>query len=105
MAFAHPDTLDQRAALLERLNGRNRLIGVLRIAVPGAGILAFLFLAGQIYIANTLHQYGVSGIRVDRGNLVVETPQYSGIGADGSRYVVSAHQARAPIDNPNVIDM
>jgi hypothetical protein len=105
MTFAHPDSLDHRVSTLERLNRRNWLVAVLRVAVPGAGVLAFVFLAAQIYIANTLHQYGVSGIRVDRGNLVVETPQYTGTGGDGSRYVVKAREARTPIDNPALIAM
>eukprot|EP01035_Chromulina_nebulosa_P011010 gene11010-14738_t len=50
-------------------------------------------------------QYGVSGIRIDRGNLVVETPQYSGMGTDGSRYLVKAREARTPLGVSGRIDM
>ena len=105
MTLARTDTFDQRARILGRLTVRNRVVAVLRIAVPAAGVVAFVLLVGQIYIANMLNHYGVSGIRVDRGNLVVETPQYSGIGADGSRYVVNAREARAPLASPDAIDM
>jgi hypothetical protein len=103
MAFARTESFDQRAAILDRLTGRNRLVGVLRWAVPAIGLLAFLALAAQIFVANVVRQYGVSGLRIDRGNLVVETPQYTGMGKDGSRYVVNAREAQAPLaDSQNI---
>ncbi len=105
MAVARTQTFDQRTAIFNGLVGRNRLVTVLRIAVPAAGIAAFLLLIGQIWLAGMARQYGVSGMRIDRGNLVVETPQYAGIGADGSRYVANAREARTPLDQPNLIDM
>jgi hypothetical protein len=105
MAVARTQTFDQRAAILDRLVWRNRWVAVLRIAVPAVGVLAFVLLMGQIWLASMTRQYGVSGLRIDRGNLVVETPQYTGIGADGSRYVVKAREARTPLDNTSHIDM
>jgi hypothetical protein len=105
MAVARTQTLDQRTAIFNGLVGRNRLVAGLRIAVPLAGIVAFLLLIGQIWLAGMARQYGVSGMRIDRGNLVVETPQYAGIGADGSRYVANAKEARTPLDQPSIIDM
>jgi hypothetical protein len=105
MAVARTQTYDQRAAILDRLAWRNRWVAVLRIAVPAIGALAFVLLVGQIWVASLTQQYGVSGLRIDRGNLVVETPQYTGIAADGSRYVVKAREARAPLDNTSLIDM
>jgi hypothetical protein len=35
----------------------------------------------------------------------VETPQYSEIGTDGTRYLVVAHDARTPLLSPGVIEM
>jgi len=105
MAVTRTDTFDQRAAILGRLSTRNRVVSLLRVGVPAAGAVSFLLLVGQIYIANLAHQYGVSGIRIDRGNLVVETPQYAGVGKDGSQYVINASEARSPIGNSNVITM
>jgi hypothetical protein len=67
--------------------------------------VALLILVGQIWLAGLARQYGVAGIRIDRGHLVVETPRYSGTGADGSRYLVSATQARAPLEHPEQIEM
>src|SRR3569833_4154603 len=105
MLVARTQTLDQRAAILSGLLWRIRLVGVLRIAVPAIGVAAFLVLLGQMWLTSIARQYGVSGIRIDRGQLVVETPQYSETGEDGSRYFVTAEAARTPLDNPNSIAM
>jgi len=105
MAFARTDTLDQRLSVLERLVLRNRVVGVLRVAVPLLGVAALAALTVQIMVANMLNHYGVAGIRIDRGKLVVETPQYSGMGSDGTRYLITAQEARAPLENPNAIEM
>ena len=75
MAVARALTADQRAEIFGRLVARNRIVGGLRVAVPALGLLAALLLVGQIWLANLESQYGVSGIRIDRGNMVVETPQ------------------------------
>lgn len=105
MAIARSQTFDQRIAIMGRLTARNHVVGVLRLAVPAAGIAAFALLAGQIWFSSIAQQYGVSGIRIDRGNLVVETPQYSEIGTDGTRYLVVARDARTPLLSPGVIEM
>ncbi|WP_299815282.1 hypothetical protein [Tardiphaga sp.] len=103
--MARTQTFDQRAAILSGLLRRNRLVGFLRVAIPAAGVATFLILMGQLWLSNFARQYGVSGIRIDRGQLVVETPQYSEIGDDGSRYLVTAREARAPLSSPDNIDM
>lgn len=105
MAGGRAETYDQRAEILGRIVTRNRVVGALRIVVPAAGLVAFLLLAGQIYIANLARQYGISGIRIDRGSIVVEAPKYSGTGSDGARYLVSAREARTPLDRSNIIEM
>ena len=105
MAGGRADTYDQRADILGNLLLRNRVVDGLRIVVPAIGILAFAALVAQIYIANMARQYGVSGVRIDRGTIVVEAPKYSGTGSDGSRYLVSAREARTPIDRTSTIEM
>ncbi len=105
MAVGRADTYDQRAEILGRILTRNRVVTALRIVVPLIGVVAFLVLAAQIYIANLARQYGISGIRIDRGAVVVEAPKYSGTGADGSRYLVSAREARTPLDRTTMIEM
>lgn len=104
MQLAEPsDAL--RAETFRRLDHRNAMVGALRIVVPLLGLAAFALLIAQIWAASFARQYGVAGIRIDRGNLVVDTPKYSGMGGDGSRYVVNAREARAPLSSPEVITM
>jgi hypothetical protein len=105
MTAAHPGSFDRRAEIFGRLVMRNRVVSVLRIAVPLVGVAAFLVLIGQIYIANIARQYGISGIRIDRGNVVVETPQYSGMSSEGTRYLVTAREARTPLGKSEEIEM
>ncbi|MEO7221278.1 MAG: hypothetical protein ABIY37_02300 [Devosia sp.] len=105
MEGGRADTYDQRADTLGRILTRNRVVDALRVVVPLLGLAAFLVLAGQIYIANLARQYGISGIRIDRGAVVVEAPKYSGTGGDGSRYLVSAREARTPLDRTTMIEM
>jgi lipopolysaccharide export system protein LptC len=102
-AIARTDSVEQRAAILARLAGRNRLVGILRLGVPALGVVVFAALALQIYVGNLLQQYGVSGIRIDRNNLIVETPGYTAAGEDGTIYQFSAGTARAALDNPNTL--
>jgi lipopolysaccharide export system protein LptC len=105
MSLARTDSFDERSAILSRLTTRNRIVSVLRIIVPAAGAAALLVLVAQIYVANTLRQYGISGIRIDRGALVMDAPQYSAVGSDGSRYNATARDAHAAIGDPKMITM
>lgn len=105
MVTARTDTYDRRAEILGSLIMRNRLVGALRIAVPALGLAAFAVLVSQIYLNNMLRQYGVSGIRIDRGNMVVDAPRYSGAGTDGSTYLLTAREAATPLDNADRITM
>ena len=105
MALARTDTLAARSAVLQSLTSRNRVIAVLRLLVPAAGVVAFLVLAAEIYVTNTLRQYGVAGIRIDRGALVVDAPQYSATGANGAHYTARAKLARSPIGDTHMIAM
>ena len=105
MAGGRADTFDQRAEIFGRIVTRNRVVAALRLIVPALGVLAFLVLAAQITLANLARQYGISGIRIDRGTVVVEAPKYSGMGGDGSRYLISAREARTPIDRSHLIEM
>lgn len=105
MAIARTDSYAGRAEILGSLITRNRVVAVLRIAVPLIGLGAFALLVGQIYLSNMMRQYGVSGIRIDRGNVVVDAPRYSGTGADGSVYLLTAREAHTPLADSDQISM
>ena len=97
------DTAGQRLAIYRSLAARNRWIAGLRAGVPVAGVLVFLGLAAQIFIANLGSEFGIGGISIDRTTARIETPRYAGMLADGSTYKVAAGAARADIANPNEI--
>ena len=104
----HAETLANpavRAGLYKRLMRRNRVVGVLRVLVPvlGAAVLGMLVI--QIVIANTVQDFGVSGIRIERDRLLIETPRYEGVTESGMRYKVVAETASALIAEADIIEL
>ncbi len=97
--------LDDRAALYRRLMRRNRLVGLLRWLVPAAGVLLFAGLLVMIVVDNLGQRFGYSNIRIDRDNLVVETPRLTSTGDDGTLYALSARAAKVAPTQTDVIDM
>lgn len=102
---ANGDISDTRARLYDSLGRRNRIVAVLRIAVPGAGIALAGVLIAQITLSNLADNFAIGGIRLDRDQLVLDTPSYSGIMSDGTTYEVVAEAARADIDATDVINL
>src|SRR5690606_691814 len=58
MAASAAPPRSERVVAYARLARRNRIVGVLRVVVPVAGLVVFVGLALQIYVANTARQYG-----------------------------------------------
>lgn len=88
----------QRQATYRRLMARNRVVGILRIAVPALGVVALVLLIGQIYLSSLASRFGISQIAVSGDSISVEAPEYAGLLDDGTAYRVSATAARAAID-------
>ena len=88
----------ERLAVYRRLDGRNRIVAILRIGVPALGAIILVALIGQIYISSLSNRFGVGRIAVTRDDVTVEAPQYSGVLEDGTTYHVLAANARAAID-------
>jgi hypothetical protein len=100
---ATPDPARER--LYAALTRRNQLVGVLRIALPVAGaIVLAVVLAGIVY-DNLREQFGFSSVRIDRDNLVVETPKVTAVGDDGTLYAATARMAKVRLDTTDLIDM
>ncbi len=97
--------LDDRAALYQRLMRRNRLVGLLRWLVPAAGVAVFAVLLVVIVIHNLGQRFGYSNIRIDRDNLVVETPRLTSTADDGTLYALSARAAKVSPMQTDLIDM
>ncbi len=96
---------DPRAHLYARLNRRNLFVAILRIAVPAAGVALAGLLIFQIILSNLADNFGIGGIRLDRDQLVLDTPSYSGIMPDGTTYEVMAETARAGIEATDIINL
>src|SRR6218665_1838621 len=95
--LAPTDSAEQRTAIFAALERRNRIVAILRVGLPLLGVLVLVALLLQIVVSSLLNQFGISRIAIDRGNLVVETPSYSGVSANGAMYTISSEGARTSL--------
>jgi len=103
--YARAETSEQRLQIFNALNARNRVVAILRIGVPIIGVMVFLGLAAQIYIAGIGNGFGIGRVTVNGDSVTVDTPTYSGIMGNGNTYKVSAEGARTALTDLNVIDL
>jgi len=94
-----------RARLYAGLQQRNRRVGFLRVGLPVLGVLVLAGLTAQIVIASLLDQFGISNIRIDREKLVVDTPSYSSMTADGTMYTVNSQSAQAALGDTDLLHL
>lgn len=94
---------EQRHQVYQRLVMRNRIVALLRIAVPLLGVAALAVLIGQIYLASLGSRFGIGQISVTRDSIIVDAPEYAGLLADGTAYRVSATAAQAATDRTDQI--
>jgi len=99
------ETAEQRFAIYSRLRTRNRLVSILRVALPVAGALVFLVFVAQLLLASLANNFGIGKISFTGSSVVVDTPSYSGVMANGDIYKVSAEGAQAAVANLNVIEL
>jgi lipopolysaccharide export system protein LptC len=92
-----------RSRLYDGLTQRNRVVAILRIGLPALGVMVFAGLALQIVVASLLDEFGVSNIRIDRENLVVDTPSYSSMTPDGTMYAVASESAKAALGDTDLL--
>jgi lipopolysaccharide export system protein LptC len=102
---ARTETAEQRRAIYAALTSRNRLVSLLRIGLPAIGAIILAGLLLQLYIGSLVPDFGFANVTIDRDNLVVDTPSYSGVGADGTVYTVGAVSAKAAIGNTDLIHL
>lgn len=100
-AAAHPDGL----RLYRALERRNRIVGVLRWAVPLVGVGAFGFLVVQIVLAQILGQFEIGRIAIAPDAVTIDGPEYAGVLEDGSLYRVRADSATSRFASPDMIDL
>jgi lipopolysaccharide export system protein LptC len=103
--FAPDKAAGQRLALHRHLAVRNRLVGLLRLGLPALGVVAFLGIAGQIFIASLVPQFNLGQIHFAGDTVTVDTPSYSGVTADGDVYRITAEGAATTLTSLDVIDL
>lgn len=101
--LARAPDVEQRQRIFRALETRNRIVGVLRLAVPAAGVVIFGGLVLQLFVSGLGHDFGFANVYVDRNQLVVDTPSYASTGADGSTYRIEARSASAALDRADII--
>jgi len=84
---------------------RNRIIGILRLAVPGIGLIFAGYLIFQIILSSIATAYGISGLKIERDQVIIEQPRYGGVMRDGTAYQILADVARVRISDPDIIDL
>jgi len=94
-----------RERLYRRFDRRNRIVGVLRLAVPLLGVAVIAILLFRIVIANLAPGVDVGGFTVSREGILVDAPRYEGVMSDGTQYRVTAQRATASFANPDRIEM
>jgi hypothetical protein len=98
-----PDSARER--LYAALTRRNRLVGVLRIALPVAGAVVLAVVVGGIVLDNLREQFGFASIHIDRDNLVVAAPRVTAVGDDGTLYAATAGMAKVRMGSTELVDM
>lgn len=103
--LASAQNAEQRSLIYDRLMQRNRLVSILRVGLPVIGALVLAGLLFQLVLASLLDQFGISNISIDRDNLVVETPSYSSMTADGTMYSIASDDARAALGDTDLLHL
>lgn len=103
--LASAQNAEERSQIYAALGRRNRLVRILRVGLPALGALVLASLVLQLVIGSLLNDFGISNIRIDRENLVVDTPSYSSMTADGTMYSVSSQDARASLGDTDLLHL
>lgn len=103
--YARAETAEQRLKTYRRLVRHNRLVAALRFGVPAIGIIVFIGIAAQLYLASIGAEFSIGRITLDRDRINVEAPDYAGVTGDGSTYRVTAAKASASLTALDVIDL
>ena len=96
----------QRLAIYRGLEARNRIVAILRIAIPALGVVALSALLLQIYLSSRATRFVKSFTDACSPDTIsVEAPEYSGILGNGTTYSVSAATAKASPTATNLISL
>lgn len=105
MAIALTDSAAKRRRIYGQFTRRNRMVSLLRILVPGAGVAVFAVLAGAVVIANFAENFSIGRVRLQDDRMVVDTPSYTGVTSDGTNYRVAALSAEASLTATDAVSL
>lgn len=99
MTTAQPDT---REAQFSRIGRHNAMIAILRIAVPVLGLI--LLAMPLVQFAGNLAGNGITvgGATLDADTLVIQSPRFEGLTADGAVYRMDAARSESDTGNLDV---
>lgn len=97
--------VDARRRQFQKLNRRNNIVSILRWAVPAIGLLVMGVLVFQIILTNLAKDYGISGLKIEQDQVVIDKPRYGGITPDGMRYHIEAEVARIQTSATDIINL
>jgi len=96
---------DSRARVYAGLARRNGLVRMLRWLLPLIGVLVLLVVLGVMVVNGLAQRFGISNIRIDRNNLVVDTPELTSTMSDGTVYALSAQSAKVLVTQTDLVDL
>lgn len=102
MSAASPEI---RHRLYKRLTRHNRVISVLRFAIPALAIGLLVLPATQIIVSMVSEVIPIAGIRLDNDTLVIDTPRFDGRTATGTVYRMTAARAESRIGDLDIADL
>lgn len=98
-------TVGMRLDTYNRFARHNRRIGVLRWAVPVAGVIVLSVPVLQLAASMVADSLPIEGLRLENDTLVIEGPRFEGRTATGSNYSMDAARAESRIGDLDTADL
>jgi lipopolysaccharide export system protein LptC len=99
------DETERRRRLHASLERRNGLVAALRIFVPVIGAASAVVVVGGLVLDGMSNRFGFANVRIDRDNLVVDTPHLSSTLADGTSVTLTAASAKLAVNDTDLAEL
>ncbi|WP_127145108.1 hypothetical protein [Pelagibacterium montanilacus] len=102
MSVAQPA---DRRALYGRFARHNRAIGILRLAVPLAGLAILIYPMVELAVSSLARSISIGGVRLEADTLVIDAPRFEGRTATGTVYSMTAERAESRVGDLDIADL
>lgn len=99
------DETERRRRLYASLERRNGLVAALRVLLPVVAAAAAVVVVGGLVLDGMANRFGFANVRIDRENLVVDTPHLSSTLADGTAVTLTAASAKLAVNDPDLAEL